>query len=185
MAQDDRRYTDPRLRRRLHDALLASSKGGRPGQWSARKSQLLVQAYERAGGGYTSPELGPEARSLRRWSRERWQTASGRGDAEVRGRMHRYLPADAWTLLPAAERRRADRSKTRVDVRGRQRAPWPDGTRRALRELGRAEGRGMTLRELRARAAELGIRGRSRMARDELVRAIRRAGRAGRGPRAR
>ena len=47
----DEKYTEPELRRKLKDELQASSKGSKKGQWSARKSQLLVQAYEKHGGG--------------------------------------------------------------------------------------------------------------------------------------
>ena len=52
MAQDDSKYTKPGLRERIKDRIMASSKGGKPGQWSARRSQMLAQEYEKAGGGY-------------------------------------------------------------------------------------------------------------------------------------
>ena len=45
-------YTKPGLRKRLFKRILAGSKGGRPGQWSARKAQLLARLYKAAGGGY-------------------------------------------------------------------------------------------------------------------------------------
>ena len=45
-------YTKPGLRKRLFKRILAGSKGGRPGQWSARKSQFLAREYKTAGGGY-------------------------------------------------------------------------------------------------------------------------------------
>lgn len=63
-------YDQPQLRLRLRRRIIAGSKGGRAGQWSARKAQLLTQAYERAGGGYTGPPNAAQ-RSLRRWSAER------------------------------------------------------------------------------------------------------------------
>ena len=40
------------MRKRLFSQIKAGSKGGRPGQWSARKAQLLAQRYKKAGGGY-------------------------------------------------------------------------------------------------------------------------------------
>ena len=40
------------LRKRLFSRIKASSKGGKPGQWSARKAQMLAKAYKSAGGGY-------------------------------------------------------------------------------------------------------------------------------------
>ena len=45
-------YTKPSLRKRLFSRIKASSKGGKPGQWSARKAQMLAKAYKSAGGGY-------------------------------------------------------------------------------------------------------------------------------------
>ena len=43
---------DPKKWSRIKSAVKAGSKGGRPGQWSARKAQMLAAAYKRAGGGY-------------------------------------------------------------------------------------------------------------------------------------
>ena len=45
-------YTKPTMRKRLFNKIKAGSKGGKPGQWSARKAQMLARAYKKAGGGY-------------------------------------------------------------------------------------------------------------------------------------
>ena len=45
-------YTKPAMRKRQFARIKAGSKGGRPGQWSARKAQMLASAYKKAGGGY-------------------------------------------------------------------------------------------------------------------------------------
>ena len=45
-------YTKPTMRKRLFEKIKAGSKGGKPGQWSARKSQMLAREYKAAGGGY-------------------------------------------------------------------------------------------------------------------------------------
>ena len=45
-------YTKPAMRKRQFYAIKAGSKGGKPGQWSARKAQLLAARYKKAGGGY-------------------------------------------------------------------------------------------------------------------------------------
>ena len=47
-------YTKPAMRKRLFNRIKAGSKGGKPGQWSARKAQMLAAAYKKAGGGYKS-----------------------------------------------------------------------------------------------------------------------------------
>ena len=45
-------YTKPELRKRLFRQIKAGTKGGKAGQWSARKAQLLAARYKEAGGGY-------------------------------------------------------------------------------------------------------------------------------------
>jgi len=47
-------YTKPGMRKRLFNSIKAGSKGGAPGQWSARKAQMLVKRYKANGGGYKS-----------------------------------------------------------------------------------------------------------------------------------
>ena len=45
-------YTKPGMRKRLFEQIKAGGKGGAPGQWSARKSQMLAREYKAKGGGY-------------------------------------------------------------------------------------------------------------------------------------
>lgn len=45
-------YTKPGMRKRLFKSIKAGGKGGKPGQWSARKAQILARLYKRRGGGY-------------------------------------------------------------------------------------------------------------------------------------
>ena len=47
-------YTKPGMRKSLFEDIKAGGKGGRPGQWSARKAQMLAQQYKTKGGGYKS-----------------------------------------------------------------------------------------------------------------------------------
>ena len=47
-------YTKPSMRKRLVAKIKAGGKGGNPGQWSARKAQMVAKEYKEAGGGYTS-----------------------------------------------------------------------------------------------------------------------------------
>ena len=73
MAQEDNKYTKPELRERIKDRIMVGSRGAKAGQWSARKSQLLVQEYEKAGGGYKGGK-GEKQKSLEKWGEERWST---------------------------------------------------------------------------------------------------------------
>ena len=45
-------YTKPTMRKALFNKIKAGSKGGKPGQWSARKAQMLAKQYKAKGGGY-------------------------------------------------------------------------------------------------------------------------------------
>jgi hypothetical protein len=45
-------YTKPGMRKGLFERIKAGGKGGAPGQWSARKAQMLAMQYKKAGGGY-------------------------------------------------------------------------------------------------------------------------------------
>ena len=45
-------YTKPGMRKQQFSRIKAGGKGGAPGQWSARKAQMLASAYKKAGGGY-------------------------------------------------------------------------------------------------------------------------------------
>ena len=45
-------YDKPTMRKRLFERIKAGSKGGDPGEWSARKAQLLAREYKAKGGGY-------------------------------------------------------------------------------------------------------------------------------------
>ena len=72
MSQDNK-YTKPELRENIKDRVMAGSKGGKPGQWSARKAQLVAQAYEKEGGGYKGGK-GEEQKSLEKWGKEKWGT---------------------------------------------------------------------------------------------------------------
>jgi len=45
-------YTKPSMRKALFESIKSGGKGGKPGQWSARKAQMLAQQYKAKGGGY-------------------------------------------------------------------------------------------------------------------------------------
>jgi len=45
-------YTKPSMRKSLFNQIKAGNKGGKPGQWSARKAQMLAKKYKEQGGGY-------------------------------------------------------------------------------------------------------------------------------------
>ena len=114
---DKDKYTKPALRERLKRKIMAGSKGGRAGQWSARKSQMLVKQYESAGGGYKKPKGRTKAqRSLSRWTKQEWEAAGKDGV---------YLPKRAISALKSTSKGRAklaaaNRAKRRATSKGQQ-----------------------------------------------------------------
>jgi hypothetical protein len=110
-------YTDPELRARLKDEIQAGDRGGRPGQWSARKSQLLTHEYEAAGGGYRHEgERTASQQHLAEWTRQDWHTADGSTGARGEEGTERYLPDAAWQLLSDEEKAATDRQKQQGDT---------------------------------------------------------------------
>jgi hypothetical protein len=73
VAQDDSKYSKPELRERIKDRVMAGTKGGKAGQWSARKAQLVAQEYKEAGGGYKGGK-GEKQKDLEKWGKEKWST---------------------------------------------------------------------------------------------------------------
>ena len=112
---DVSQYTDPELREQVKAEVLAGDKGGRPGQWSARKAQLVARLYAERGGGYVG-EKDEAARHLDRWTEQEWQTADGSAQARDGDVTHRYLPKEAWDRLTDEEKAATDRRKVEADA---------------------------------------------------------------------
>lgn len=108
----EEKYTHPELRATLKEEIKDSDKGGEPGQWSARKAQILKQEYESHGGGYRGVK-DEEQRSLTKWSQEEWQTREGEAEARdpESGQTGRYLPKEAWQRMSRKEAEATDRKK--------------------------------------------------------------------------
>ena len=104
-----RQYTKPALRERIKARVLAGSAGGKPGQWSARKAQIVAQRYAAQGGGYRGGK-GEAQRSLSQWTREDWTTSDDK-PAIRKGGTTRYLPRAAWASLTPAQRAATNRKK--------------------------------------------------------------------------
>jgi hypothetical protein len=135
----DAKYTDPALRARLKDEVVGGDKGGKPGQWSARKAQLLRAEYEKAGGDYRG-EKDAGQQHLSQWTEEEWQTSDGSADArtgdssEKGGASRRYLPKEAWEHLSEEEKRATDAAKAQGSEQGEQFVPNTEAAARAGRE---------------------------------------------------
>ena len=113
-------YTNPALRERIKNRILAGSKGGNPGQWSARKAQLLAQEYKKSGGGYSGGKTKAQ-KSLSKWTGEKWRTKSGKPSTQgPKATGERYLPSKAIKSLSASEYAATSRAKREGTRRGQQ-----------------------------------------------------------------
>ena len=140
----ERDYTDPELRERLKEEIKAGTRGGRAGQWSARKSQLLVSEYEKAGGGYRHPgEQTDGQKHLSEWTDEDWRHEDG-GE--------RYLPDKAWKDLSPEEKRETERRKKAATAAGRQHSSNPESAKAARKAAALDE---LTVAEAGKRVAKM------------------------------
>jgi len=113
-------YTKPELRESIKNRIMSGSKGGNPGQWSARKAQLLAQAYKKAGGGYSGAKTSKQ-KSLSKWTKEKWGTKSGRPSTQgAKATGERYLPKKARESLTAKEYAATSRAKREGTSQGKQ-----------------------------------------------------------------
>lgn len=109
-------YSNSALRERIKNRILAGSKGGNPGQWSARKAQLLAQEYKKAGGKYAGGKTKAQ-RSLSKWTKEEWGTKSGKPSLKTG---ERYLPKNARKALSDKEYAATTRAKREGMRSGKQ-----------------------------------------------------------------
>lgn len=113
-------YTKPELRNRIKNRVMASSKGGKPGQWSARKAQLVAVEYKKAGGGYSGAKSGKQ-QSLSKWTKEDWGTKSGRPSTQGKNATgERYLPKKARQALSSSEYAATTKAKREGMSKGKQ-----------------------------------------------------------------
>lgn len=128
-------YTKPKLRADLKEKIKEEDKGGKSGQWSARKSQMLNKKYEDEGGGYKhSGDKTSSQKDLEKWSKEDWQTSD---DTKAVGAKStkRYLPKEVWDKLSPTEKKQANESKTTLSKMGKQNVENPSSVKRKLKEV--------------------------------------------------
>lgn len=165
--------TDPKLWDKVKKDVTRSSKGGKPGQWSARKAQMAVQEYKEEGGGYEGKKSSDN--HLKQWTDEEWDTKSGKKSGETG---ERYLPKKAREELSDDEYKRSTAKKRADSAKGKQHSKQPKdvakkaaASRKASHKAGSRDG-GPTKAELMQKARAKNIPGRSTMSKGELERAL-------------
>lgn len=108
--------TDPELWEKIKKKVTRGSKGGKAGQWSARKAQLAVKLYKEAGGGYVGKKS--RSNSLKKWTDQEW-------DYVGEPKKSRYLPKKARKALTPQEKAATSRAKREGTKKGKQFVPQP------------------------------------------------------------
>ena len=155
---------NPKLWDKVKDHITQSDKGGKPGQWSARKARLSTQDYKKEGGGYEGAK--PADNHLAEWTKEEWGTKSGAPSGRTG---ERYLPKQAREHLSDGQYQRTTAKKRADTARGKQFSAQPADIARKTA----ADRSGSTRADLMKQAAKRGIAGRSRMRKAELEQALR------------
>ncbi len=164
--------TDPELWEKVKAEITASGRGGKPGQWSARKAQLAVHDYKAAGGRYKGEKSADN--HLVEWTGEQWGTKSGEKSGDTG---ERYLPKEARDALTPAEYSRTTAKKRRDTRAGKQFSAQPADVAEKTAEIRRHTHQDTakpeeTRASLYRRAQEQDVRGRSTMTKDQLRRAL-------------
>jgi hypothetical protein len=162
---------NPDLWEKVKEEVTAGSKGGRKGQWSARKAQLAVHVYKERGGGYVG-EKDDAHNSLHQWGEEDWGTKSGKKSEDTG---ERYLPKKAREALSDEEYKRTT-AKKRADTRkGRQHSAQPKDVADKAAHYRDGHDKPATRADLYEEAKKRDIPGRSRMNKDQLEKALAKA----------
>ncbi|MFC1459630.1 hypothetical protein ACETIH_23610 [Microvirga arabica] len=163
--------TNPKLWETVKAKVTKSAKGGKPGQWSARKAQMAAAEYKKEGGGYEGKKTSDN--HLQQWQDEDWGTKSGKKSSDTG---ERYLPAKSRKALTDSEYKRSS-DKKRADTRkGKQFSKQPRDVAKkaaaARKSATRSGASSTTKAQLMERARKRDIPGRSRMNKAELERAL-------------
>jgi len=132
-------YTKPKLRETIKNRVMAGTDGGKAGQWSARKAQLVAQKYKAAGGGYTGSKTKAQS-NLSKWTKEKWRTKSGKPSTQgPKATGERYLPEKAIKKLSAAEYAATSAKKRAGTKAGKQFVKNTPAAKRAGRQARRGK----------------------------------------------
>ncbi|WP_375465446.1 hypothetical protein [uncultured Methylobacterium sp.] len=158
--------TNPKLWDKIKHEVTEGDKGGKPGQWSARKAQMATQEYKKEGGGYEGGKASDN--HLKQWTDEKWDTKSGQESGKTG---ERYLPKTARDAVSDEQYDRSTAKKRADSAAGKQFSKQPKDvakTAAAARKGGASE----TKADLMRKAKAQNVAGRSKMSKAELEKAV-------------
>lgn len=164
--------TNPKLWEKVKAKITRGTKGGKAGEWSARKAQLAVAEYKNEGGGYKGSKSSDN--HLKQWQDEDWGTKSGKKSKDTG---ERYLPRKSREALSDSEYKKTSDKKRSDTRKGKQFSNQPRdiakkaaaGRKESARKAASSD---VTKTQLMERARKRDIPGRSRMSKAELEKAL-------------
>lgn len=159
------KHSDEALWEKVKTQVTEGDKGGKAGQWSARKAQLATAEYKKQGGGYVGGKS--KDNSLAQWTKEDWGTKSGKESSETG---ERYLPKKAREALSDDEYKRTTAKKRADSRKGRQHSSQPEDV--AEKSAAYRDGGTPSKAQLYAEAKRRDIPGRSKMDKAALQKAL-------------
>ncbi|MEL6064850.1 MULTISPECIES: hypothetical protein [unclassified Methylobacterium] len=175
--------TDPKLWEKVKKQVTKSEKGGKPGQWSARKAQMATAEYKKEGGGYAGKKS--DDNHLKQWTDEEWGTKSGQESGKTG---ERYLPKKARATLSDKEYAASTAKKRADTAKGKQFSKQPKAAaeksaaarksgKASSKAAGKTEGKtesksGTTKAALMRKARAQNVPGRSKMSKAQLEHAV-------------
>jgi len=131
MSSHTAKKTKPALWKRIVASVKRGTKGGRAGQWSARKAQIATARYKKAGGGYSGKKSSKNR--LTKWSKQKWDYVSKGDKKKPRAKRGRYLPESVRKSLSKSEKAATNRAKRAATKKGKQRAKYSKKVARKVR----------------------------------------------------
>jgi hypothetical protein len=178
--------TDPKLWDKVKKEVTKSDKGGKPGQWSARKAQMASAEYKKEGGGYAGKK--DSDNHLQQWTDEEWGTKSGKASGKTG---ERYLPKKARESLTDKEYAASTAKKRADTAKGKQFSKQPKaaaekaavarkestkenakGSAKSAKSGAKSGHADTTKAELMRKAQAQNVPGRSRMSKAQLEHAV-------------
>ena len=119
-------YTKPTMRKNLFNRIKAGGKGGAPGQWSARKAQMLAREYKAKEAAIARSK---SQRSLMNWTKQKWRTKSGKPSTQgPKATGERYLPSAAIKAMSSSQYAASSAKKRKDKAAGKQHSETAEGS---------------------------------------------------------
>lgn len=124
--------TKPSLWKRIVASVKRGTKGGRAGQWSARKAQIATAKYKKSGGGYSGAKSSKN--KLTKWSKQKWDYVSKGDSKKPKSKRGRYLPESVRKTLTKSQKAATNKRKKQANKKGKQKAKYSKSIARKVRK---------------------------------------------------